>query len=110
MAYIEMATSRDGYGPDQIRRTITLGEMIEVLQELAEECGEDALVYTTHDNCYTFGAIGDRDFRIKGLYFVVANEDGEVCYSGLKDDCDEFLAAHPDMIEAGYRVVEDEDC
>jgi deoxyxylulose-5-phosphate synthase len=44
-----------GYAPDQINTRMTLGAMIEELQEAAEQFGEDALVVTA-DNQNRYGA------------------------------------------------------
>lgn len=44
---------REGYGTDQIDRTMTVGELIEALQEY----DEDAKIYLSHDRGYTFGGI-----------------------------------------------------
>ncbi len=44
---------REGYGPDQIDRTMTVGELIEALQEY----DEDAKIYLSHDRGYTYGGI-----------------------------------------------------
>lgn len=46
-------TKREGYGPDQIRRTMTVGELIRFL----EDYDEDTPIYTGHDNRYTYGGI-----------------------------------------------------
>lgn len=49
---------RAGYATDQIRETMTVGNLIEMLEQFEP----DALVYTSHDNGYTFGGINDWDF------------------------------------------------
>lgn len=52
-------TSRDGYGTDQIEKTMTVGELIRYLQDF----NEDMPVYTGHDNGYTYGPILERNFE-----------------------------------------------
>ena len=42
---------REGYGIDQIRHTMTVGELIRYL----EDFDEDTPVYLKHDNGYTYG-------------------------------------------------------
>ena len=44
---------REGYGPSQIRRTMTVGELIAQL----EQYDEDTPVYLRHDRGYTYGGI-----------------------------------------------------
>lgn len=50
---------RTGYGPDQVRHTMTVGELIRFL----EDYDEDTPIYTSHDNGYTYGGITADDFR-----------------------------------------------
>ena len=45
--------NRTGYAPDQIRHTMTVGELIDALREF----DEDAQVYLRHDGGYTYGGI-----------------------------------------------------
>lgn len=49
---------RDGYSRNQIDHTLTVGELIEYL----EQFDEDMPVYTSHDNGYTYGGIDWEDF------------------------------------------------
>ena len=53
--YIE--GNRNGYGPDQCGRTLTVGELIEIL----EQYDEDRLIYLRNDNGYTYGSITEQD-------------------------------------------------
>lgn len=46
-------TAREGYSPDQIRKTMTVGELISCLEQFSE----DKLVYLSFDNGYTYGGI-----------------------------------------------------
>ena len=50
---IYMEGRRNGYGPEQCGRTMTVGEMIEYLQQFDEE----AEVFLNNDGGYTFGSI-----------------------------------------------------
>ena len=50
---------REGYGIDQIRKTMTVGELISYLQENYEE---DIPIYLSHDNGYTYGGITEDRF------------------------------------------------
>jgi len=59
--YLVIATRRNGYGPDQVGRTLTVGE----LKELLEDYDDDTLVVTSHDNEYTFGSIESDDLESK---------------------------------------------
>lgn len=49
---------REGYGIDQVRRTMTVGELIEWL----EPFDEDTPVYLKHDGGYTYGGLTERHF------------------------------------------------
>lgn len=51
--------NREGYGFDQIRNTMTVRELIDYL----EQFNEDAKVYLSHDNGYTYGGITERCFK-----------------------------------------------
>lgn len=46
-------TLREGYGTDQVRRTMTAGDLVEVLSEY----DEDTPVYLSFDRGYTYGGI-----------------------------------------------------
>lgn len=48
-----ISARREGYGIDQISYTMTIGELIECL----EQYDEDSPVYLSHDNGYTYGGI-----------------------------------------------------
>lgn len=50
---IIIEAQREGYSPEQIERTITVRELMNYL----EDSPEDALVYLSHDNGYTYGGI-----------------------------------------------------
>ena len=45
--------AREGYGIDQVRNPVTVGELIAALAEL----DEDAIFILSHDNGYTYGSI-----------------------------------------------------
>lgn len=52
-------TFREGYGIDQIRRTMTVSELIEFLGNY----DEDTPVYLSFDNGYTYGGITEDRFE-----------------------------------------------
>ena len=54
-----METHRRGYSTDQITDTISVRELINILSQF----DEDAKIYTSHDNGYTFGGIHEEDFE-----------------------------------------------
>lgn len=58
MAKLMIAAEREGYSPEQIRRTMTVGELIGYL----EQFDEDELVYLRHDRGYTYGGITEYSF------------------------------------------------
>lgn len=45
--------SRDGYGIDQVRSPVTVGE----LKVLLEDIDDDMLFILSHDNGYTYGSL-----------------------------------------------------
>lgn len=51
-------TFREGYGIDQIRRTVTVGELIEFLGNY----DENTPIYLSFDNGYTYGGITENRF------------------------------------------------
>ena len=50
---------RNGYSPEQCGLTLTVGELIEVLQQY----DEDRPVYLRNDNGYTYGSITGYDIN-----------------------------------------------
>lgn len=50
---------REGYGIDQIRETMTVGELIGYL----EQFDEDTPIYLRHDRGYTYGGINWNSFE-----------------------------------------------
>ena len=52
---------RNGYNPEQCGRTLTVGELIELLSEL----DEDAQVFLKNDNGYSFGSITEYDLEVE---------------------------------------------
>ena len=56
--------NRNGYAPDQCEgRTMTVGELIGLLEEMADAYGEDAKVFLRNDNGYTYGSVSDYDVQ-----------------------------------------------
>ena len=49
---------REGYAPDQIKRTMTVGELIDYLSQFDEDCP----VMLDNDNGYTYGSIDWNSF------------------------------------------------
>ena len=54
---------REGYSIGQIQRTMTVGELIDYLQQF----GEDTHVYLRHDRGYTYGGISMNSFEDEDL-------------------------------------------
>lgn len=52
-------TFREGYGTDQIKKTMTVGELIGFLSDF----DEDTPVYLGFDNRYTYGGITEGRFE-----------------------------------------------
>lgn len=48
---------KSGYGTDQCGKTLTVGELIEILQEY----NEDTPIFLRNDNGYTYGSITRND-------------------------------------------------
>ena len=55
---------RNGYGPDQCGRTLTVGELIAYLSEF----DEDRPVYLRNDGGYTYGNIEEFDINLSEEY------------------------------------------
>ena len=53
------STFREGYGIDQISRTMTVGDLISFL----EDYDEDTPIYLSFDNGYTYGGITEARFE-----------------------------------------------
>ena len=59
MRALIMEAERTGYSIDQIRQTMTVGDLIAFLSDY----DEDTPIYTSQDNGYTFGGIEYNNFR-----------------------------------------------
>lgn len=71
MAKLFIQGRRDGYSPDQCGKTMTVSELIALL----EDYDEDAKVYLSNDNGYTYGRISRNSFEeVEG---EEGDEDGE---------------------------------
>lgn len=57
MNIITIKTRRNGYAPEQCNKTVTVGDLIKILSEYEP----DDIIYTEHDNGYTFGNIQHTD-------------------------------------------------
>lgn len=57
MNFVFINGRRNGYTPDQCGKTLTVGELIEMLAEFDEDCP----VYLKNDNGYTYGSITQWD-------------------------------------------------
>lgn len=85
--------NREGYAIDQIRRTMTVGELISML----EQYEEDTPVYLGHDRqsygWYTYGGITESCFNEEEdeeeTWYVV--KDGEVIFTGTEEECNEMI-------------------
>ena len=52
-SFLSISARREGYAVDQISNTMTVGELIRLL----EDYDEDMEVYISNDNGYTYGGI-----------------------------------------------------
>ena len=59
MPYLKIKTERTGYAVDQVSRTMTVGE----LKRLLEDMDEDMPIYLSFDNGYTYGGIEEESFE-----------------------------------------------
>lgn len=59
MNVIYIDGKRNGYGPEQCGRTLTVGEMINFLAQF----DEDAPIFLRNDNGYTYGNIDEYSFE-----------------------------------------------
>lgn len=60
MEKLILTTCREGYSTDQVRTTMTVGELIAFL----EDYDEDTPVFLSFDNGYTYGGITERRFEM----------------------------------------------
>ena len=67
--YITLETKREGYDPDQCGNTMTVGELIQYLSQF----DEDAKVFYSNDNGYTYGSI--KSYLIQENYGDDEDED-----------------------------------
>lgn len=59
--YLVIEANRTAYSPSQVKQTMTVGELIELLSEYNEYMP----VVLSHDNGYTYGGIMLYDFYTK---------------------------------------------
>ena len=76
--------TREGYAIDQIKSTVTIRELIELLEDFAMDSGDDTEVYLKNDNGYTYGGIGgySRTFELE----EVPGDDEDIDYEDEHDD------------------------
>ena len=55
--------NRDGYSPEQCHHTMTIREMIEYLEDIADCHGDDIELFLSNDNGYTYGSISFDDIN-----------------------------------------------
>jgi len=60
MEAIYIDTKRNGYGPDQCGRTLTVGELMDILAEY----DEDTPVFLRNDGGYTYGSVTEADISL----------------------------------------------
>lgn len=78
MKYIEIDAKREAYSADEVAgSTLTLEELIGILEELEEEVGEDTPVIVSHDRGYTYGSIHDNYIRVEETEEEPEEEDEE---------------------------------
>lgn len=59
MATLIITADREGYAIDQVKKTMTVGDLIAIL-----ECfDEDVPIYLSHDNGYTYGGITEEKIK-----------------------------------------------
>lgn len=59
--YLVLEANRTCYGLEQLGNTMTIGELIELL----ENYDSDMKICISNDNGYTYGEINEEDFRTK---------------------------------------------
>ena len=64
MRALIMEAERTGYAVDQIRQTMTVGELAEMFALIADREGEDMEVYLRNDDGYTYGGITEYDVNV----------------------------------------------
>ncbi len=71
MKYVEIGARREAYSVDDVAgSTLTVGELIDILEEIGDEVGEDAPIVVSHDGGYTYGSIHES-------YISIAETDEE---------------------------------
>ena len=78
MDILVIRAKKEGYSPDQVYDTMTVGDLIYSLQDYSD----DIPVYISSDGGYTYGGITDSDIRKK---YIEDDEDEE----DEEDDDDE---------------------
>ena len=64
---------REGYAIDQVRQTMTVGELIDYLEQFSE----DTQVFLRHDGGYTYGGINPFSFSDETLEGEEDDEEEE---------------------------------
>lgn len=78
MDVLVIRAKKEGYSPDQVYDTMTVGDLIYSLQDYSD----DTPVYISNDGGYTYGGITDSDLKLK--YIEEDNEE----YDDDDDDDD----------------------
>ena len=80
--YVKIEANREGYAPDQLGQTMTVGQLIELLRSFDEYME----VILSHDNGYTYGSISEWDFDV---WEDDASDDDEEDWEDEDDDEEE---------------------
>ena len=68
MECIIIEAERTGYAPEQCGETMTVGELVELVESLSGY-DDEIPVYLSHDNGYTYGSINECNisYQCRGL-------------------------------------------
>ena len=115
MKYIEIGAKREAHGVDDIvESTLTLEELIGILEELEDEVGEDAPIVLSHDGGYTYGSLHDSYISVEETESSEDSDDEEEEEFEVDDTFEESLheCDHrcEDVDEDGWDNDLDEDC
>lgn len=68
MKTVTISATREGYDTRQVvRHTMSIAELIDVMQEFADAYGEDVPVVISNDGGYTYGPIRYESVDVEGV-------------------------------------------
>ena len=108
MKYVEIGARREAYSVDDVAgSTLTLGELIDILEEIGDEVGEDTPIVLSHDGGYTYGSIHEGYISVEETDEEPEEEEEEEIE--IDDEFEESYHAGSSVHSTGSGILQDDE-